>query len=77
MTGSELRGLRKAAGWQAQQLAEAMDVSAATMSKYETGKAAIPVKVELAARYLCQPGSSPQKPAAERLVEAMKELVNG
>ncbi len=74
MNGAELRALRKAAGYQANHLAEAMDISPATLSKYEHDKAEIPKKVELAARYLCNAPVSPQS-TLERVREALKELL--
>jgi transcriptional regulator with XRE-family HTH domain len=73
MTGHELRELRKSAGYKAKSLADALDISAATMSKYENGKAPIPKKTGLAVRYLCERTLS-EKPASDRLVDAIQEL---
>lgn len=55
MMGSELKALRKAAGYKAKELAEVLETTPATISRYEHGHAPVPKKIELAVRYLCEP----------------------
>ena len=78
MTGAELKELRKAGGYRANRLAEALDVSGATLSKYENGRAPIPRKVELAVRYLCEPAlhAAEEASADKRLLRALRELIS-
>ena len=76
MGGSELRSLRKEAGYTALRLATELEMSAATFSKYEHDHVPIPKKVELAVRYLCEPRLLDGKEASveQRLVAAIKEV---
>lgn len=76
MEGAELKSLRKGASLKAYEMAEKMGLSAATLSRYENGKAAVPKTVALAARYLCEQETGPTANSAEtRLAEAVREVV--
>lgn len=77
MEGAELKSLRKRASLKAYEMAEKMGLSAATLSRYENGKAAVPKTVALAARYLCEQetGSATDLGSPEtRLAEAVREV---
>lgn len=73
MLPQEFKALRKAIGYKGYQLAEALDISAATVSRYERGHAPIPRVAELAVRYLCEPSVAPPS-AEQRLIEAIREV---
>lgn len=75
MDRDELLALRKTAGFNGVQLARALDMHPATLSRYERGHAPIPRLVELSVRYLCEPSLVP-KSAGERLVEVIKEVAS-
>lgn len=75
MQKEELVALRKEAGYKSYQLADAIGICAATLSRYERGHKPIPPLVELSVRYLCEPRLAPQT-AEQRLVEAIKEVVS-
>lgn len=74
MRGPELKGLRQQAGYKAFEFAHALGITPATLSRYERDRAEIPRAIKLAAKYLTEPLVAP-RPATERLVEALKEVV--
>ena len=76
MMAEEFRALRKAADYKAVDLAEALDLNPATLSRYERGHAPIPRIVELATRYLCERNLEPPSPE-ERLITAIREVAQG
>lgn len=71
MLGNELVELRLRRGLKAKELAVRLDISPATLSRYERGHRNIPKTVEYAVRYVCE------QTAGERLVSALKEAING
>jgi transcriptional regulator with XRE-family HTH domain len=67
--------LRKRTNLKAYEMAEKMGLSAATLSRYENGKAPVPKTVALAARYLCEQETGPVLDTPEtRLAEAVREV---
>ena len=72
----ELRALRTEAGLKSGELARQIGVAPVTLSRYENGKAEVPMPVLLATRYVCEKKVIGASPAAERLVAAMKEALN-
>lgn len=74
MDGATLAALRKEAGLKGYELAQALDISPATLSRYERGHAPVPRMVSLAVRQLCVAPRPTHKPE-ERLIDALKEFI--
>ena len=75
MRGHELKDMRVRAGFTARTLAEHLQVTPSTLSRYERDKRPIPKVVALAVRQVCEPRMAP-KSVGERLIEAMKEALD-
>lgn len=73
MRGADLRALRQGSGFKAYELAKALNISPATLSRYECGHTPVPKMVELSTRYLCEPKLAPRSPE-DRLIEAIREV---
>lgn len=76
MKGAELKALRAGAGIKSKDLARALGLHPASLSRYENSEDSVPKAVELGARYLCEPLRLAQITPAERLVDALREALN-
>lgn len=79
MDGETLRNMRVEAGIKAKELASAMGIADATLSRYENGHKEVPKLVQLAARYLCEKNTTgPSAPTLSDLaITAIKEAIDG
>lgn len=76
MQGEQLRHMRTSAGLKAKDLADALGIADATLSRYENDHKNIPKLVQLAARYVCE-NAAPRAPTpGEKIIEALKEAID-
>lgn len=74
MTGEEFRSIRLSLGLKGYQMADALGIAPATVSRYEKERMPIPRVVEYAAKYLVN-GKAAAPVPAERLVSALKDAL--